>query len=163
VISSASALAHARQSGPRLADAYVGGLPVESRLSISCGEFGIASESRPAKRTCAFRALRDHTRRCSSRELLAGRRRRGTGMLRGGSRIAWNGLVASIGWRRFDGRISRTIVGDGGSGLADGPCEDLSQRIHVRTSLTLAREVSLALDDAICRVFQRMLLLSSNV
>ncbi len=84
-------------------------------------------------------------------------------MLRGGSRIARNGLAASIGWRRSGGRISRTIVGGGESGLADGPCEDVSRRIHVRTSLTLATKVSLGLDDAICRVFQRMLLSSSNV
>jgi hypothetical protein len=33
----------------------------------------------------------------------------------------------------------------------------------VRTSLTLATKVSLGLDDAICRVFQRMLLSSSKV
>jgi hypothetical protein len=80
-----------------LADVYVSGLPEESRLRLSCGEFGVVSESGPAKRTFAFKARWDRTRRRSSRELFAGRRRRGAGMLRGGSRIARNGLVASIG------------------------------------------------------------------
>jgi hypothetical protein len=43
------------------------------------------------------------------------------------------------------------------------PCVDLSRRIHVRTSLTLATKVSLDLDDSICSVFQRILSSSSSV
>ncbi len=47
--------------------------------------------------------------------------------------------------------------------MAGGPCADLSRRIHVYTSLTLATKMSLVFDDAICRVFQRMLLSSSKM
>jgi hypothetical protein len=70
-------------------------------------------------------------------------------MLRGGSRMARNGLCSSIGCRSSGGRVLRTIVGTGGSGLAGGLRADLSRRIHVRTSLTFATKVSLVFDDAI--------------
>jgi hypothetical protein len=56
MISSASALAHANLSGPRLAEAYVSGLPCKSRLRVSSGELGISLESGPANRTVALNA-----------------------------------------------------------------------------------------------------------
>ncbi len=55
------------------------------------------------------------------------------------------------------------MTGTGEFVWAGGPCADLSRRIHVRTSLTLATKVSLVLDDEIYIVFQRMLLSSSRV
>ncbi len=60
-----------------------------------------------------------------------------------------NGLCSSIGYRSSGGRLSRTIVGTGGSGLAGGRSADLSLRIHVRTSLTFATKASSVFDDAI--------------
>jgi hypothetical protein len=77
--------------------------------------------------------------------------------------MARNGLYSSIGCRSSGGRLSWTIVGTGGSVLADGPCADLSRQIQVLISLTFATKVSLVFDDAICRVFHRMLLSSSSV
>ena len=120
-------------------------------------------ESGPENRTFAFRALCVRNLRRSSRELFAGRRIRVAGTLRAGRRIALNGLCSSMGRRRSAGRVSRRMTGTGEFVLAGGPCPDLSRRIHVRTSLTLATKVSLVFDDEICIVFQRMLLSSSRV
>ena len=94
MISSASALAHATLSGPRLADAYVSGLPLTSRLRVSVSAFGVSLESGPENRTLALNALWASIRRLSSRVLFAGRRRGAVGMLRGGSRMARNGLCS---------------------------------------------------------------------
>ncbi len=147
MISSASALAHANLSGPRLADAYVSGLPFTSRLRVSIGDFGISLESGPANRTLVLNARWARDQRRSSRVLFAGRRRRAVGMLRGGSTMTRNGLCSSMGCRSSGGRLSRMIVGTGRSGLAGGLSGDLSRRIHVRTSLTFATKASLVLDD----------------
>jgi hypothetical protein len=62
--------------------------------------------------------------------------------------MARNGLVASMGCRSSGRSVSQTISGAGVLGLADGPLANLSRRIHVRTSLTLATMVSLDLDDS---------------
>ncbi len=124
---------------------------------------GLSVESGPENRTLALRALCARSRRRSSREFFAGRRSRVAVTLRGGRRMARKGLCSSMGWRRSAGRVSRSITGTGGFVLAGRPCVDLSRRIHVRTSLTLATKVSLVFDDAICTVYQRMLLSSSRV
>ena len=142
MISSASALAHVSRSGPRLAELYVSGLPLVSRLRVSRRSLGLIMESGPENRTFALRALWARSRRRSSLGLFAGRRSRVGGTLRGGRRMARKGLHSSMGWRRSAGRFSRRGSAAGGLVLADGPCEDLSRRIHVRTSLTLATKVS---------------------
>jgi hypothetical protein len=41
-----------------------------------------------------------------------------------------------MGRRNSGGRAGRSIGGTGRSGLAGGPCEDLSRPMYVRTSLT---------------------------
>ncbi len=151
IISSDSALAHASRSGPRLAELYVSGLPLASRLRISRKSLGLSVESGPEIRTFAFRALCARSLRRSSRELFAGRRSRVAGTLRAGRRMARKGLCSSMGRRRSVGRVSRRMTGSGEFVLAGGPCADLSRRIHVRTSLTLATKVSLVLDDEICQ------------
>jgi hypothetical protein len=162
MISSASALAHASRSGPRLAELYVSGLPSVSRLRVSRKSLGLSMESGPENRTFALRARWDRSRLRSSLELFAGRRRV-AGTLRGGRRMARKGLYSSMGRRRSAGRVSRSVEGAGGLVLAGGPRADLSRRIHVRTSLTLAMKVSCVFDDEICIVCQRMLLSSSKV
>ncbi len=163
LISSVSALAHASRSGPRLAELHVSGLPLVSRLRVSRKSLGLPMESCPENWTFALRALWARSSRRSSLELFAGRRSRVGGALRGGRRMARKGLYSSMGWRRSSGRVSRSGSVAGGLVLADGPCADLSRRIHVRTSLTLATKVSCVFDDEICIVFQRMLLSSSKV
>ncbi len=78
----------------------------------------------------------------------------------------WLGKGCALRWDdgglrgEYRGALQELI---GGFVLAGGPCADLSRRIHVRTSLTLATKVSLVFDDVICIVFQRMLLSSSRV
>ena len=147
MISSASALAHATLSGPRLADAYVSGLPFTSRFRVSISVFGVSLESGPENRTLVLNARWASTRRLSSRVLFAGRRRGAVGMLRGGRRMARNGLCSSMGCLSSGGRLSRRTAGTGRSGLAGGLSADLSRRIYVQTSLTFATKVSLVLDD----------------
>ncbi len=132
MISSASALAHASRSGPRLAELYVSGLPLVSKLRVSRRSLGLLMESGPESRTFALRALWVRSRRRSSLELFAGRRRRVGGTLRGGRRMARKGLYSSMGWRRSAGRVSRGGSGAGGLVLADGPCEDLCERYRKR-------------------------------
>ena len=56
MISSASALAHASRSGPRLAELYVSGLPSLSRFRVSRKSLGLSMESGPENRTFALRA-----------------------------------------------------------------------------------------------------------
>ena len=148
IISSASALAHANLSdGPRLPGAYVSGLQFASRLRVSISAFGVSLESGPENRTLVLNARWATSQRLSSRVLFADKRRRAVGMLRGGSRMARNGLCSSIGCLSSGGRLSRMIVRTGRSGLAGGLRADLSRRIHVLTSLIFATKVSLVLDD----------------
>jgi hypothetical protein len=97
IISLASALAYARRSGPRLAELYVSGLPLVSRLRVSSKSLGLSVESGPENRILALRALCARSRRRSSLELFAGRRSRVAGTLRGGRRMARKGLCSSMG------------------------------------------------------------------
>ncbi len=97
-----------------------------------------ASESGPAKRTRAEKTrCCSRRRRLSSRVLFAGRRMHVGGTDFGGSRMARKGACSSIGRRNSGGSAGRSCVGTGGSGLAGTPCEVLSRRMYVRTSLTL--------------------------
>jgi hypothetical protein len=97
-----------------------------------------ASESGPAKRTRAKKArCCSRRRRLSSRVLFAGRRIQLGGTDLGGSRIARKGACSSMGCRNSGGRAGRSSGGTGRSSLAGGPCEDLSRRMYVQTSLTL--------------------------
>jgi hypothetical protein len=73
------------------------GLPLASRLRVSSGVVQLSLESGPENRTLALMTMWARTRRLSSRELFAGRRSRGAGMLRGGSRMMWKGLCSSMG------------------------------------------------------------------
>ena len=97
-----------------------------------------ASESGPAKRTCAEKARWCSRRRLrSSRVLFAGRRMLLGGTDLGGRRMARKGACSSIGKRKSSGREGRSSDGTGRSGAAGGPCDVLSRRIYVRISLTL--------------------------
>jgi hypothetical protein len=120
MISSASALAHASRSSPRLAELYVSGLPLVSRLRVSRKSLGLSKESGPENRTFALRALWARSRRRSSLELFAGRRSRVAGTLRDGRMTARKGLYSSMGRRRSAGRVSRSVSGAGGLVLAGG-------------------------------------------